>query len=145
MTNYRFMSMIQKQRLNHHSGRVQVRCDRKKHDKVGRMWRRCWWSFTIRRVSCIMNMPIGARQSTRNTIKVSLSIYAKTWGRKGLHSGETRIGSSTMTLRRHIMHSPALNFWPNSCASTLPIFPWYCLCRLLPVSKIKIFSERTQI
>ena len=44
----------------------------KKRDKVGRMWRWWWWSFSILRVSCIMNMPLGARQSTRNTIKVSL-------------------------------------------------------------------------
>ena len=54
----------------------------KKHDRVGRMWRRCWWSFLILKVLCI----------TRNTIKV---LHAKTWGRKGLHSGKTRIGSST--------------------------------------------------
>ena len=86
----------------------------KKRDKVGRMRRWWWWSFSIRRVSCIMNMPLGARQSTRNIIKGSLSVYAKTWGRKGLHSGETEIGSYTMTTRRHIMHSPSLNFWPNS-------------------------------
>ena len=38
--------------------------------------RRCWWSFSIPRVSCIMNMSLGARQSTRNTIKVSLSDHA---------------------------------------------------------------------
>ena len=60
----------------------------KKRDKVGRMWRWWWWSFSILGVSCIMDMPLGDRQSTRNTIKVSLSVYAKFWGRKSLHSGE---------------------------------------------------------
>ena len=86
-------------------------------------------------------------QSTRNTIKVSLSVYAKTWGRKGLHSGETGIGSSTMTTRRHIMHSPSLNFWTNSKFLCLhnPHIPLILPCRFLPVSKIKIFSERTLI
>ena len=33
--------------------------------------------FSILRVSCIMNMPLEARESTRNTIKVSLSVYVK--------------------------------------------------------------------
>ena len=117
------MGMTQKQGLNDHSGRVQVCHDRKKRDEVGRMWRRCWWSFSILRVSCIMSMPLVARQSTRNTIKVSLSVYAKRWGRKGLHSDETRIGSSTMTTHWHIVQSPSLNFWPNSCASTTPYSP----------------------
>ena len=147
MTNHGFMGMTQKQSLSHHSGRVHVRRDRKKHDKVGRMRSRLWWSFSILRVLCIMNMHLGIRQSTRNTIKVSLRVSAKTWGRKGLHSGKTRIRSYTMTTRRHIVHSPSLNFWPNSkfpCFHN-PIFPCCCPCRLLPVSKIKIFSERTPI
>ena len=119
----------------------------KNWDKVGRMWRWWWWSFSILRISCIMNMPLGAGQSTRNTIKVSLSVYTKTFGWKSLHSGETGIRSSTMTTRRHIMHSPSLNFWPNSKFLWFynPIFLRYCPCRLLPVSKITIFSEMTPI
>lgn len=42
----------------------------------------------------IPNIPIGGGiQSTRYTVEVSLSVCAKMYGRKGLHTGETRIRS----------------------------------------------------
>lgn len=40
-------------------------------------------------------------------IKVSLSIFTKMCGRKGLHSGEARIGFSTTIIHRLIVCSPS--------------------------------------
>lgn len=72
-------------------------------------------------------MFLGSKQSIRNTIKVSWSVCAKMCERKGLHSGETRVGFSTTITHWLIVRSRSGNFWQISkflCLRNRPITPY---------------------